>query len=571
MLPEDLTPGPASAPPDNGQVARVFERIADSLEIQGENQFKIRAYRNAVETLRSLDVPVARLAGEGRLKSLPGFGDAIQAKIEDILETGTTALHDRVKESVPDGVVELLRLPGIGAKTVKQLWQGLDIKTLAMLEAALDDGRVATLHGMGEKTVEKIRQAIEKMGRYAGVVRIDEGFAIARSLADDLRARPEVARVEIAGALRRGVETVREIELVAVSTDPPATIAAFRGHPRVASTLLDGPDRVRVTLHAGIEAELRLAAPGEFAAVLRERTGSSAHTARLAAIRAGGGDAAADVDSEESLYARLGLPWITPELREDTGEIEAAVAGTLPRLITAADIRGDLHAHTTASDGRASLAEMAAAALALGYEYMAVTDHSYSLAVAGGLTPERLRAQIAEIRVLEDRLGIRVFAGSEVDVKADGTLDFDDDLLSSLDFVIASLHLFNQQDAAHQTARMLRVIANPHVDLIAHPTGRLVNRRDPYALDLEAVFDAAARTGTALEINAAPERLDLRDEYAREAARRGVRILINTDAHRPEDYNLMSYGILTARRAWLTPADVLNTRALADFEAWLGR
>jgi len=353
-----------------------------------------------------------------------------------------------------------------------------------------------------------------------------------------------------------------------VSTSPESTIEAFTCLPQVGTVSKRDTSTVRAKLHSGAEVELALTDADSYAVLLFEKTGSTAHVARVKELAKEWPAKAVD---EASIYAATGLPLIPATLRENTGEIEAAQAGKLPRLLTLGDIRGDVHAHTTATDGEASISDMAAAAKARGYEYMAITDHSYSLAMVGGLTPDRLRAQMAEIRALEDSLGIRVFAGSEVDIKADGTLDFDDDLLAKLDFVIASSHLWNNQSREAQTKRMIRAIENPHVDLIAHPTGRLINRRDPYDVDVDALIEAAARTRTALEINAAPERLDLKDEYARRAAQAGVKIGINTDAHRTVEYDLMHYGIMTPQRAWLTASDVLNAMPLTEFEAWLKR
>lgn len=559
---------PQPSKPSNGEVARIFERIADVLEIQGENIYKVKAYRNAVETLRSMDEPVWRVARENRLDGIPGFGDAIRGKIGDILLTGTTNLYERIKDAVPDGVIEMLALPGIGGKTVRQLWEGLGVESIEQLETALDQGKVAGLAGMGEKTALKIRQAIERAKRFAGGVRIDQALAIAENLIAALDGRPELSKLTYAGPLRRGADVVDVTTLVGISTDPAATLDAFATLPQVGPVNQRESTLSRATLHNGAMVEIALTDAASFTDLLFERTGSAEHVARVRELAK---TPPANPVDEGRIYAAAGLPLIPAVLRENTGEIEAALAGKLPKLITLADIRGDVHAHTTATDGTATIAEMAAAALARGYEYMAITDHSQSLAMVGGLTPDRLRAQIAEIRALEDSLGIRVLAGSEVDIKADGTLDFDDDLLAQLDFVIASSHLYNNQTRDAQTKRMIRAVENQHVDLIAHPTGRLINRRDPYDVDIDALIEAAARTQTALEINAAPERLDLKDAYARRAAEAGVKIMINTDAHRTVEYDLMHYGITTAQRAWLTPADVLNTLSLADFEAWLNR
>jgi len=553
--------------PSNGDVARIFERIADVLEIQGENPYKIKAYRNAVDTLRSLDEPVWQVAEDDRLDSIPGFGDAIRAKIGDILLTGTTNLYDRVKDAVPEGVIEILNLPGIGGKTVKQLYDTLNIVSIEALEKALDEGKIAAVKGMGEKTADKIRQSIERGRRYAAGVRLNQGVDIAGNIIHNLADCPHLTQLTVAGEVRRGCDFIGVIDIVGAATDFAAALDAFTTLNQVDKIVERGDKHARCVLHSGAAVELTLSDPADFAMLLFLKTGSQAHVARVTEMAK-----LTKLPSDEAdIYAAAGLPSIPATLRENTGEIEAAQTGKLPPLITIDDIRGDVHAHTTATDGDFSIQEMAVAAKALGYEYMAITDHSHSLAMVGGLTPDRLRAQMAEIRALGDSLGIRIFAGSEVDIKADGSLDFDDDLLAELDFVIASSHLYNNQSRDAQTKRMIKAIENPHVDLIAHPTGRIILRRDPYAVDIDALIAAAARTGTALEINAAPARLDLKDSYARRAAQAGVKIMINTDAHRIVEYDLMHYGITTAQRAWLTPADVVNTLPLAEFEAWLKR
>jgi DNA polymerase (family 10) len=566
----------------NGDVARIFARIAAVMEIQGENAFKIRAYRNAVETLSHLSEPVSALAREDRLAEVPGFGDAIQAKIKDILSTGTTPLYERLKDKVPEGVIEMLELPGVGAKIVRQLWEGLKIESVDALEAAASEGKLTELPGMGEKTVAKILDAIERGRRYANRLRIDEAEPVADAIASALSAEPATPRAEVAGDLRRRADSVTAIEIVAQSNDFAATLAKAVSLPQVESVAEKTEESVRLVLHSGLPVAISVTEAPSFAVALAALTGARSHWDALTEIAARRGlrltsgglwsdDRRLPIDDEPALYEALGLPFIVPELREGRGEIEAALAGTLPKLITLQDIRGDLHAHTTASDGKATLIEMATAARAHGYEYMAITDHSQSLAIAGGLTPERLLGQIREARAAEDRVGIRIYAGSEVDIRADGTMDYDDSVLSQLDFVIGSAHMHNRQDREAQTKRVIRAIENPHVDMIAHPTARLINRRDPFSIDLEAMIEAAVRTGTALEINAAPERLDLSAENAKLAAQMGAHIMIDTDAHAIGNYDLMHYGIDVARRAWLTADQVLNTRSRAGFESWLFR
>lgn len=566
----------------NGDVARVFARIAAVMEIQGENAFKIRAYRNAVETLSHLSEPVSVIAREDRLGDVPGFGDAIQAKIKDILATGTTPLHERLKDKVPEGVIEMLELPGVGAKTVRQLWEGLKIESVEALEAAAKDGKLTEIPGLGEKTVTKILDAIERGRRYANRLRIDEAEPVADAIASALSDEPGTERLDIAGDLRRRTDSLTKIEIVAQSSDAAATLAKAAALPQVEAVTEKTENSVHITLHSGIPVVVSLAGAPSFAAALVYRTGAGRHWDELVQVAAARGqrlaedglwlnDRRVETPNEQALYAALGLEYIVPELREGRGEIQAALAGKLPKLITLQDIKGDLHAHTTASDGKATLIDMAKAAKAHGYEYMAITDHSQSLAIAGGLTPERLLGQIREVRAAEDKVGIRIYAGSEVDIRADGTMDYEDPVLSQLDFVIASAHMHNRQDLETQTKRVIRAIENPNVDMIAHPTARLINKRDPFAIDIEQMIAAAVRTGTALEINAAPERLDLSADHAKLAAEMGAHIMIDTDAHAIGNYDLMHYGIDVARRAWLTADQVLNTRSRTDFESWLFR
>lgn len=566
----------------NGDVARIFDRIAAVMEIQGENQFKIRAYKNASETLAHLSEPVSVLARDNRLDAVPGFGEAIQAKIRDILSTGTTPLYERIKGTVPDGVIDMLELPGIGAKSVRQLWESLKIESVDALEAAARAGRLTELPGFGAKSVAKILDAIERGRRYANCLRIDEAEPVASSIQAALKSNPDASRVELTGALARRADSVDGIELIVMTNSPESVFDQASGLAQVASATAETPEEKTYTLHSGITLRVQVAEPPSFVPQLVRARSSERHWQQLEARASELGmrltpsgllkdGQQIDVADEAALYAALGLAAIPVELREGNGEIEAAAKNALPRLITLADIKGDLHAHTVASDGKAPLQDMIAAAKSHGYSYMAITDHSQSLAIAGGLIPDRLREQIRAVRDAEQSAGIRIYAGSEVDIRADGTMDYDDELLAELDFVIASAHMHNRQDRDAQTKRVIRAIENPHVDLIAHPTARLINRRDPFDIDMEAMISAAARTGTALEINAAPERLDLRDDHARLACQMGALIMIDTDAHAVGNYDLMSYGIDVARRAWLTAEDVLNTRSLQDFELWLNR
>ena len=569
----------------NAEVAARFTELADSLELMGENAFKVRAYRNAAHLLEEMPESIALVAAENRLDALTGFGEAIQAKTRDILATGTTKALEAVRAQVPSTLLELVSLPGVGSKTVRQLHQSLGVDSLAALEQAIEEQRVRALPGFGEKTEAKLKDAIERHRRYSKRLLLSDARALGKSLLDALAAHPEVDKIAQAGSARRGVETVGDINIVAISSHPHATMEAFTALPQVARILAQGDHSARLVLNNGFEADLKLAAPGEFGPLLLYFTGSNPHNIRLrdlaeqrglkineyGVFRLDNGERIVSGDDELSIYAALGLPPIPAPLREDRGEIEAALANRLPRLLQISDIRGDLHAHTEASDGSSTIEQMARAAQARGYEYCAITDHSQSLTVASGLPPERLREQIKAVRDTSQRLGFAILTGAECDIKSDGSMDFPDDLLAELDFVIGSVHSRFSQPEDIMTARIIRAIENPNVDMIAHPTGRLLNQRDPYAVNMEAVIEAAARTQTALEINSWPERQDLNDIHARMACQAGVKLIVNTDAHAPEHYNLIEYGINVAQRAWLEPSDILNTLPLSDLMAWLRR
>ncbi len=577
---EPTAPNPAHT---NFEVAQRFAELADYLEILGENPFKTRAYRNAARALETLPEPIAKVAAEKRLGDIAGFGDAIQAKTKDILATGTTKALEEARSKAPATVLELIGLPGVGPKTVSTLFGEYGIDSLAALEKAIDEHKIRHLAGFGEKTEAKLKDSIERKKKYGKRMLLSDARDLGRTLIELISANPEVGQMAQAGSARRGVETVGDIDIVATSTDPHTTMKAFVGLPQVATVLASSDQITRVLLSSGVEADLKLVYPGDFGTLLHHFTGSREHNIRLRemAERKGlkiseygvfRGDEKLPIgDSEDALYAAIGLSVIPVALRENRGEIEAALAGTLPNLIQLSDIKGDMHAHTTASDGKASIEQMALAAKARGYEYMAITDHSQMLVIANGLTPERVREQIKQVKETSDKVGIKIFTGTECDIKGDGTLDFPDDLLSELDFVIASIHSRFKMERDEMTARMIRAIENPNVDLIAHPTGRLLNQREPYEVDIDAVIAAAARTSTALEINSFPDRLDLSDVNARAAKDAGVMIMIDTDAHRPEHYDLIEYGVTVAQRAWIEAKNVWNTHSVGEVEAWLRR
>ncbi|HEX5323280.1 MAG TPA: DNA polymerase/3'-5' exonuclease PolX [Capsulimonadaceae bacterium] len=568
----------------NAEVAKAFSELADYLDLLGDNPFKTRAYRTAARALETMHEPIAKIAAEDRLKTIPGFGEAIQAKTKDILATGTTKALEEARAKAPASLLPLLHLPNIGVKTIHEIWQGLNITSLEELKKAAEEGRIRTLPGMGEKTEAKILDSISRYGTYSKRMYLSVARSLASKLAKSLRDRPEVERIMYAGSARRGVETVGDIDLVGSSTDRKATMEAFVNLPSVARVIVKGERSTRALLASGVECDLRLVEPGDFGMLLHHFTGSKEHNIHLRDIaeRRGlkineygvfrGDEEILTGDDENSIYEALGMPPVPVEMRENRGEIEAALAGELPHLLEKEDIRGDLHAHTTASDGKDSIEKMARfAAEKRHYEYLAITDHSQSLAITNGLSPERLREQIRAIQDAGDKYGIHLLTGSEVEIKPDGSLDYPDELLAELDFVIASVHSRFQQTREEMTARMVKAVRNPNVDMIGHPTGRLINEREPYEVDMEALIEAAAETDTAMEINSSPNRLDLNDVHARMAKDAGVKIFVNTDAHATGYFDLLQFGIVVARRAWLEPKDVMNTRPYNELMDWLRR
>jgi DNA polymerase (family 10) len=569
----------------NYEIARIFSQIADLMEVRDENPFKVRAYRKAADTIEGLTESLETIAARGELEKIPNIGKAIAEKIADICRTGTTPLYEELRGNVPAGLVEVMAVPGIGPSKVRALHEALGVTTLDALEAAGREQRIRGVSGMGAKTEENILHAIEAHRRRSDRWPLGKALPYAEALAAALAQSVDGLQIDVLGSIRRRVETIGDIDMGAVSTEPERVMSAFVQLPHVKEVLVSGPASTRVRTHEGMQVDLRVARPEDFGFLVHHFTGSRAHNIRLREIaekrgariseygifEAGTDREIATGEDEGEVYRFLGLPFIPPELREDRGEIAAAQAGTLPTLITETDIRGNLHTHSTWSDGAVSIEAMAAAARARGHAYIAITDHSKRLGITNGLDEARLREQMAEI----DRLnaaatdGFRILTGSEVDILPDGALDLDTGLLAELDFVIASVHSGFKQDEETMTARVIRAMESGVVDMIAHPTGRLLGARDPYAIDLDRLYDVAVATQTALEINAFPDRLDLNDVNARRARDRGVKISINTDAHHPDHLGLYFYGIATARRAWLQAEDVLNTWELPGLKRWL--
>jgi len=561
---------------DNGQVADVLEEIATLLEIQGENPFKSRAYLNAARTLRGLEDKVEDLVREGRLAGLKGIGEALTEKITTLVRTGALPYHQELLAAVPGPVLALLKIPGLGPRKARTLVERLGVTSLGELEYACHENRLAGLEGFGPRSQEKILQGIERLKRYASRFLIGDAWPAAERLAATLAALPGVGRVEPAGGVRRREETVEEIVLVAASPDPRATLAACAASASLARVGEAGATRLSATLAEGIPLTL-LAAPEEaFACALLHATGNAAHLAGLRERARGRGLALEEsalrrgterlpAASEEAIYQALGMLYVPPELREGLGEIEAAAAGTLPDLVEPGDVRGILHVHSTWSDGRLPIETIVRRCADLGYEYVGITDHSQSARYARGLTPESLRQQQMDIDEARQRHpGIRVLKGSEVDILPDGRLDYPDEILATLDFVVASVHSSFGLPEEEQTRRIIRALENPRTTILGHPTGRLLLAREPYAVRLEEVLRAAARLGVHVELNANPHRLDLDTAAARLARSLGVRLAIDPDAHDEAGLTDVRFGLGVARRAGLTADRILNTVPAAD-------
>lgn len=567
----------------NHQLAEIFTLIADMLEIKGEVIYKILAYRRAAESLENLGRDINEVWRAGELDDIPGVGKAIAEKIDELLSTGKLGFLEKLKSEVPPGLVELLRVPDLGPKKAAMFWRQLGITDLAGLEAAAREGKLRSLPGMGEKSEARILAGIEALSRRSDRIPIGRAWGLAQELLDFLRGLPEVEAAEAGGSFRRRRETVGDLDLLAAAADTTPVMEAFTSHPQVLRVKGKGETKSSVEMRGGLNVQLWVYPPERWGTALLYATGSKDHNVRLREMALKKGLSLSDhafekpdgteilCATEEEVYRQLGLPWIPPELREDRGEIQAALKGKLPRLIEREDLLAELHSHSTWSDGRNSIEEMALAARERGYRVLAITDHSASLGVAGGLTAERLIEQREEIDAVQAKLGdsILILQGAEVEIRADGSLDFPDEVLEKLDIVIASLHVSLRQPREKVTERLLNAIRNPHVDLIGHPTGRLIPDREGADLDMEAVLKAAAESGVALEISAHPARLDLDDIYARRAAAMGIPLSLNTDAHSPADMDLVHFGLSQARRGWVEPQQVINTWQKDRLLKWL--
>ncbi len=569
----------------NTEVAKIFQDIADLLELKGENVFKIRAYQKAVFSLEHLPQEVEELVREDRLTEVPGVGEAIAKKITELVTTGHLRYYDELKAEFPMGISTLLEVPGIGPKTAMLLSKELDIKSIDELEAAITEGKVASLPRMGEKTSENIQRHIQALKHKDQRIPIGEVLNVVDEIIAGLSQVKGLKNLTPAGSLRRFRETIGDIDLMGTSDDALKAIKAFISLPNVREVLASGTTKASVVVSGGLQVDLRIVEHDSFGSLLQYFTGSKQHNINLRdrAHRLGlklSEYGIADLktgelekfDTEEDFYSRQGLSFIPPEIREGQQEISRAEAGTIPRLVELADIKGDLHVHTDWSDGQASIGAMAQSAKARGYKYLGISDHSAGRGIAHGLDVERLSQQILSIRELNRGVsGIHLFTGLEVDIRADGSLDMPDELLKELDIVTAAVHSGMGQGEVQMTERIIRAIENPNVDVLAHPTCRLLLAREPVAVDMEAIFQVAVRTGTALEINAMPSRLDLKDTHIYRARELGVKLIINTDAHGAEHLDFMRFGIGVARRGWCQAEDILNSRPLEKVVAYFKR
>ncbi len=563
-------------------IAALFQQMADLLELKGDNPFRIRAYRKAAQNLKSLTQDLEQLDREDRLTDIPGIGNDLADKIHEYLAQGSIRALEKLQRAIPAGLVALLDVPSVGPKTAKVLYERLHIRSIKQLEAAARTHKLCKLPGFQETKEQNILKGIAIVHR--GQERMDLGLAwsLARTVIDFLRALPEAKRVEPAGSLRRMKETIGDLDVLVASAKPAAVMRAFTTAPWCTRVLASGQTKSSILTAEGYQVDLRVVAPVAFGAAWQYFTGSKEHNVHLRelAVRKGlklneygvfsntgkrlGGR------EEEDMYRALGLPWIPPELREDTGELEAARKGRLPTLVEAKDLRGDFHIHTNWSDGQHTLEAVAEAGRGRGYEYLAICDHSQSLNVAHGMSEARIKEQMAKVTALNARLGrFQLLRGAEVDILSDGAMDYPNELLKQLDFVIGSVHSNFRQSEATMTNRIIAAMRNPFVTLIAHPTGRLMGQREPYSVNLKTVFEAAADTRTAMEINAYPKRLDLNDVSARQAQEQGVRLAISTDTHSLDQLDNIAIGLGVARRAWLEPKHLLNCLSRHDLLAWI--
>jgi DNA polymerase (family 10) len=560
---------------NNRDIVEIFDQVADMLAIRGDQIHRVLAYRRAAESIAALGRDINQVAAEGSLIEVPGIGKTLAAKIEEMLSTGRLEFHERLSQEIPVALLELLRVEGLGPKRVKQIYETLGVTTLEELSAAAREGELSKLPRMGKKTEDRLLRAIEALQRHGDErTPIGEAWPVAQALLAALREIPGVRKTAVAGSLRRMKETIGDVDLLVAADDPEPVMERFCTLDNIESVAARGPTKSRVVLLSGLGVDLRVLPSDRWGTLLSYFSGSKDHNVRLRelALKQGlslnehaftpeSGEPEILCATEEEVYGTLGLPFIPPTLRENRGEIEASIAGELPDLVQVESILGDLHVHSTWSDGRMTILEMAQAAQARGLTHIVISDHSRSLGIGNGLSIERLQAQAIDVREADRIMGpdFRVLHGTEMEIKADGTLDYPDDVLSELDFVIAGLHTSLSQPRERVTDRMLNAIWNPHVDMIAHPTGRLFPDRSGADLDMDMILESSAATGTILEVNANPSRLDLRDVHVRRAIKLGVKIAINTDAHHSDHFDFLHYGVATAQRGWAETEQIVNT------------
>lgn len=567
----------------NAEIKDLFNEIADYLEIKGENPFRVRAYRRAAQALEGLAEEAGAIAARGGLLEIPGIGKDLAEKIQEYLRSGRVEYLEGLRREIPAGVIELMRIHGVGPKTAKLLYEQVGVDSVEKLEGLASAHKLAGLPGIKAKTEENILKGIQVWRSGRERMPLGSALVLAEGILQALRSLRGVDQIAVAGSLRRMKETVKDIDILVTSANPARVMERFVGLPNVAEVLAHGETKSSVRLKETIQVDLRVVDPDCFGAALQYFTGSKQHNIRVRELAQREGLKINEYGvfhersnkrvagaTEEEVYRAVGLPLIPPELREDGGEIEAALGGGLPSLVSLDDMRGDLQLHTTWSDGAHSLSELAAGVRAKGYQYMAVTDHSKSTTVAGGMDETRVLQMIAEVRTLNGQAkGFHILAGCEVDIMGDGSLDFPDEILRQLDLVQVSVHSRFKMSREEMTARIVRAVRHPLVHILGHPTGRLIGERAPYEMDMEAVLSAARAAGTAVEINASPSRLDLNDLHARRAKDLGIPIVISTDAHTIGHLDFMRFGVSVARRAWLTPEDILNTRPLKQLLSWL--
>ena len=564
----------------NREVAGLFDKMADILEFKGENPFKIRAYRKASRILGDLTQDIEEITEEGNLKDIPGIGEGMAEKIVEYLKTGKISKFEEIRKGVSDELIAIMNIPGMGPKTLSMFHKEIGIANLSQLERTLENGSLIGLPGIGEKKVENLKRGIQLLKQSKGRMNLGIAFPIAKRIVESLREKVTSSKIEWAGSLRRMRENIGDIDLLATGPDKEKILQAFTRLSEVKEILASGETKASVIVEGGIQVDLRVVEEESYGAALQYFTGSKGHNIHLRGIaKAQGikineygvfkGKKKIGGKEEKDIYQVLGMQWMEPELREDRGEIEASQENRLPRLVQESEIKGDLHVHSKWSDGTSSIEEVARAAQKRGYQYVAICDHSKSLRIAHGLDESRLMKQMDEIDRLNDRLkDLRILKGTEVDIQVDGKLDFPDRVLEKLDWVVAGIHSGFKQERQKMTQRILRALENPYVHILAHPSGRILGERDPYAVELEEVIEAAERYGKALEINAYFERLDLDDLHCRKAKELGVRLAIGTDAHHIEQMWMISLGIAVAKRGWLESPDLLNTLSLRNLLEW---